>query len=352
MSKRNLWRLLISRQHYRRENTTHLTITSPNGVRDQGYLEIGGIKQWVTVRGNNRANPILLFIHGGPGSTYSIFNSWLVAWEKDFTIIQWDQRGAGKTFRFSHKDGENLSLARLAQDGIEVVEYLCRNFKQQKVILVGSSVGSLTGVMMAKLRPDLFYAYVGTDQNSPDPGQLSRKLALEAFQAAGHKKGIKLLQKIEANQFQRKQRDFVKLNQYLLQATRGVPDMVQDLILPALLTSPDHTFKDILDYFRGMNFSLKYLLNEIINFDFDRLGRKFDLPFFIIQGKHDLITPTRTTQDFFAEIEAPQKEIFLVEQAGHLACFARPEIFLELLLKYVRPLATSQAATPDMGVVR
>ena len=106
-----------------------------------------------------------------------------------------------------------------------------------------------------------------------------------------------------------------------------------------MLASPDHTIKDIVDIFRGMNFSLEHLFNELVAFDFNKIGREFELPFFIFQGDTDIITPTQTAKAYFDEIEAPHKEFSLIRQAGHLACFARPEQFLEELTRRVRPLA-------------
>ena len=141
-----------------------------------------------------RSSCLLFFVHGGPGSTYSIFTPLLRSWEKDFTIVQWDQRGAGKTFRKNGKSGTGiLTFDRLTLDGIEIAEFLRDHLGQEKIILVGSSVGSITGTAMAKRRPDLFSAYVGTDQNtSPDASELSYQLTLDWLRAAGNTKGVKV----------------------------------------------------------------------------------------------------------------------------------------------------------------
>jgi pimeloyl-ACP methyl ester carboxylesterase len=340
MSKNNLLTAFISRKRQQRENARLLEVRTPNGIAESGYVEIGGIAQWVSVRGKDKNNPVLLFIHGGPGSPYSIFSPLLRTWEADFTLVQWDQRGSGKTFGKTGKTGSGyLSFERLAEDGIELAEYLCHKLQQEKIFLVGSSAGSLSALKMAKQRPDLFWAYIGTDQNAPDPRHLSYQLTLEAFQATGNAKGVRLLEKIGSDPANYTRPDFAKLNQYIVKSIRGVPNMITDLILPAMLSSPEHRLKDIFDIIKGMKFSLEHLFDELVAFDFESVGRRFELPFFILHGDNDIITPTVTAQNYFAQIEAPYKEFVLIEQAGHLACFARPEQFRQELLKRVRPLA-------------
>jgi pimeloyl-ACP methyl ester carboxylesterase len=142
-----------------------LAIQSPNGLQEGMYVKIGGIDQWVQIRGEDRGNPVILFVHGGPGgSTIPISSGWQ-SWEKYFTVVQWDQSGAGRTFR---KTGESIAttmtLARMTQDGVEVAEYLRAHLHKDKIVLIGHSWGSFLGIQIVKQRPDLFYAFVGTGQ--------------------------------------------------------------------------------------------------------------------------------------------------------------------------------------------
>jgi pimeloyl-ACP methyl ester carboxylesterase len=342
MSKTNILPDLLLRNRNRRKNTRLLQIHTPNRIVEGRYIKIDGIDQWVTIRGEDYHNPVVLFIHGGPASPYSIFSPLLRSWEKHFTIVQWDQRGAGKTFTRNGKDGSGtITFNRLAQDGIELAEYLCNKLRQQKVILIGSSVGSLIGIMMAKQRPDLFYAYVGTDQNSPDPQHLTYQLTVDSFRNAGHAKGVQLVEKMGPDPTRWSRKDFELRNQYLVKVINDAPNMIMDLILPSMLSSPEHKFSDLIDFFKGMKFSLDHLFDELVAFDFDKVGLCFKLPFFIMHGDKDIITPTATAKAYFDKIEAPFKEYVLIRNAGHLACFARPEQFLEELIKRVRPLATT-----------
>ncbi len=126
------------------------------------FVEIGGIEQWITIRGEDRNNPVLLFLHGGPGDAtnpwgYAAFRSWL----KYFTVVQWDQRGSGRTFgRNGEASASTINPDRMIQDGIELSELLKKRLHKDKIVLVGHSWGSVLGFFMVKSRPDLFYAFV------------------------------------------------------------------------------------------------------------------------------------------------------------------------------------------------
>src|SRR2546426_10743287 len=134
----NMFTALITRKSTQRKLAKDLLITAPNGIVEERFIKIGGIDQWITIRGEDRHNPVLFFVHGGPGSTYSIFTPMLRSWEKYFTIVQWDQRGTGKTLRKTGKSGTGiLTFDRLTRDGIEIAEFLRNHLGQQKLILVG-----------------------------------------------------------------------------------------------------------------------------------------------------------------------------------------------------------------------
>ncbi|WP_066399528.1 alpha/beta fold hydrolase [Neobacillus mesonae] len=341
MSQTNILREIVLRKRNQRKNAKELQISTANSIVEGCYVKIGGINQWITIRGENRNNPVLLLIHGGPASTYSIFSPLLRSWEKHFNVVQWDQRGAGKTFGKNGKEGSGvITFDRLVKDGIEAAEYLRDKLGHQKVILIGSSVGSLIGIMMAKLRPDLFYAYVGTDQNAPDSQNLLYTLSVNAFREAGISKGVQLLEKMGFDQAQWNRKDFDKKNRLIVKTIKDVPNMITDLFLPSMLSSPEHKIRDLMDIFKGMSYSLDHLFDELINFDFKKYG-KFELPVFIFHGDHDIITPTELARAYYDEIEAPHKEFVLIKNAGHLACFARPNQFLEELINRVCPLVST-----------
>ncbi|KRF20050.1 alpha/beta fold hydrolase [Paenibacillus sp. Soil787] len=352
MNKKHLiWDLLL-RKLNQRKNAKKLNFHTPNGIALERFIQIGGIDQWITIRGEDRNKPVLFFIHGGPASTYTVFSPLLRSWEKYFTIVQWDQRGAGKTFRRNGVNGSGeITFDSLANDGLEVAEFLCKHLNQEKIILVGSSMGSFIGVMMVKRRPDLFHAYVGTDQNvGPDPDHLSYQMTLEGLRAAGNKKGVQAIERIGSDPLKWSRKDFDERNRWIIKSTTTVPNMIMDIMLPAILSSPGHTIRDIIDIFKGMNYSLDLLFDELMTFDIRNLGLEFDIPFFIFQGDTDSMTPTALAQAYFDDIRAPFKEIVLIHNAGHLAAFARTEQFLDELRMRLSPLVDSASKKDDISL--
>ncbi|MEH6938302.1 alpha/beta hydrolase [Bacillus sp. JJ664] len=342
MTKSNILPDLFFRKFNQRKNAKKLVINTEHMINEEKYVTIGGIEQWITVRGEDKRNPILFFIHGGPASTYSVFNSLLRSWEKHFTLVQWDQRGAGKTFKKNGKEGSGtITLNQLMEDGIELSSVICNQLEQDKIILIGSSVGSLIATLMIKQRPDLFFAYVGTDQNCVDTDNLAYQLAIEALEKTGNTRNLDVLKKIGPDHTKWTMKEYDKRNQILVKTIKNVPNMIMDLMLPAMLSSPQHSIIDIIDILKGMKFSGDQLFNELMNFDYRSLGKEFSIPFFIFHGDQDIITPTKNAERFFQEINAPLKEFVYIKNAGHLACFARPEQFLIELIERVRQLAMS-----------
>ena len=139
-------------------------IVSPNGVQENYKVPLGDINQWIYVRGQNRANPIILFVHGGQASPMSPISwTWQRPLEEYFTIVNYDQRAAGRSFLEADPEtvGKTLKIDRYVDDAIELAEHLKRKYKKRKVILVGHSWGTIISVNAAIKRPDLFYAYVG-----------------------------------------------------------------------------------------------------------------------------------------------------------------------------------------------
>ena len=134
-----------------------LEIRTPNGIDESGLQRIGGIEQWVSIRGRDLANPVIVIAHGGPGSGLSpLIAETTLGWERHFTVVHWDQRGAGRTFSRAKAGQGEMTLARIAEDGLEVTAYALKRTGQAKAILFGGSWGTVVAVAMARRRPDLF----------------------------------------------------------------------------------------------------------------------------------------------------------------------------------------------------
>ncbi|MGZ3681811.1 MAG: alpha/beta fold hydrolase, partial [Ktedonobacterales bacterium] len=318
-----------------------LKITSPDGIVEERFVRIGGIDQWIGIRGEHRDNPVLLVVHGGPGFPYSPCASVLRRWEKYFTIVEWDQRGAGKTFGRSGKAGTGeLTFDRLAADGLEVAEFLRSYLRQRQIILLASSAGTLVGLPMVQRRPDLFSAYVGTDLNvhTLRAETLTYQVILERLRTAHNKKGVVILEAMGPDSSRWDIKAWTRKQQLTMQADPLMRDLPRTLLLGSPLTSPTHTLRDVWHVFAGQQFSQTQLFTQLIAHDAWRWGTRFEVPFFLFQGDSDLFTPTALAQEYFADVDAPIKKSALIKNAGHFAAFTQPDQFLAELLAHVRPL--------------
>ena len=114
--------------------TRALPVHTPDRVNEEMFVRIGGIDQWITIKGDDRTNPVVLFLHGGPGDALSPFaDAMYVGWGSEFTLVQWDQRGAGRTYAKSGPSIEpTMTVQRMADDGIEVAEFLTKYLNKKE----------------------------------------------------------------------------------------------------------------------------------------------------------------------------------------------------------------------------
>lgn len=338
--------LVSLRVYHQRTNAPRFTIQSPNGIEESGYVKIGDSQQWLQIRGQDRDNPVLLCVHGGPGGTWIPLTENFIAWEKQFTVVLWDQRGAGKSLGATGVSiAETMSVDRMTRDGIEVAEYLRTHLRKDKVVLLGHSWGSILGINMAKRRPDLFSAYVGTGQASDMPRSIAMAYAqLQAqARAANDQRTLKTLAQIGQPPFDSRE----KIEGFFSSVDKYPPasDQAAMKIIGAKLLAPkpDYSLHDEFDRVRGfMVVPPLRVYREMLDTRLASLGPHFDLPVFFIQGSEDKLTPASLAQDYFNTIDAPHKELVLLEGGGHFAFLSMAGKFLEELVNRVRPMATKQ----------
>ena len=268
------------------------------------YVPIGGIEQWIQIRGEDRNNPVLLFVHGGPGASTLTLSSGWQPWEKYFTVVQWDQRGTGRTYRMTGSSiAPTMTVDRMTQDGIEVAEFLQTHLHKSKLILVGHSWGSFLGIHMVKERPALFFAYVGTGQIIGSPTWKAKPLeSAQGFHDSGLGNNFKI----------------------------------------SPLTMPGFTLLDYYYEWRGSQLSHKYLFGlngPMGKADLRSLGLDFSVPIFFFEGTEDFNTPIEPAERYLEEISAPHKEFVRFEGANHFLPLNRPDEFLKELCLRVRPSA-------------
>jgi pimeloyl-ACP methyl ester carboxylesterase len=326
-----------------------LAIATPNRIVEEQFVNVGGIDQWIQIRGEDRDNPVLLVLHGGPGWPNAVFTLPLRSWEQHFTVVQWDHRGAGKTLGRNGKAGSGeMTFDRRVSDAIELTEFLCRYLRKEKIILLAESMGTLTGTPLIKRRPDLFHAYVATDLyvNMVQNEALKHQMTLDRLQAAGNSKGVGALESIGADPTRWDLRAWNLNMAWAFRTNLPTPNLDRKVLLPLVLSSPIYTLRDIYTVFAGFQWSTAQMFDELMAYDARRLGTRFEVPFFLFQGENDVVTVTSLAKEYFAEVVAPTKQLALIKDAGHFAAFTQPDQFLTELLTWVRPLESSPSR-PD-----
>jgi pimeloyl-ACP methyl ester carboxylesterase len=339
---------LAWRRARQRRGAKALEITAPNGIVEQRFVSIGGIDQWIQIRGEDRANPVLLVLHGGPGWPNAVFTLPLRPWEKHFTVVQWDHRGAGKTLGRNGKDGSGeMTFERRVDDAVELIEFLRQHLGADKVIVLAESMGTLTGLPLVMRRPDLVAALVVTDLYVDMAANEARKyqLTLERLRAAGTTKGIAALEKIGADPTRWDLQAWNTNMAWAFRTNLPTPNLDRRLLFPLALSSPLYTLRDLYTLFTGFQWSTAQMLTQLKAYDARRLGTRFEVPFFLFQGESDVVTLTTLATEYFEEVEAPTKGLALIKDAGHFAAFTQPERFLAELLTRVRPLAAAPSPT-------
>ncbi len=331
-------------------------ITSPGGIEELRAVEIGGIKHWISVRGRDRRNPILLFIHGGPAST-EMPVSWLYqeAWEDYFTVVQWDQRGAGKTAASNDAVPvtPTITIDRMTKDGEELVAHLREHYGKQKIFVLGHSWGSVIGLNIARAHPEWLHAYIGMGQfiYGPENERVGYSFALREARRAGNADAIGELEAIAPYP---NADGKVSLEQILAQRkwltyfgglTAGRQNFEYEQ--RARLLSPDYTPDDhAADASIGT--SLIQLLPGLTQLDYRGVSR-IECPVFLMAGRRDFATPSEIAAEWFEKLEAPTKRLFWFERSAHMMQFEQPgKLFLHLV-RDIRPLAerVGDAAPPD-----
>lgn len=333
---------LLHRKLHQRRKAAALQIRSPHGIAEERFVKIGGIEQWIGIRGEDEKNPVLLLIHGGPGSSCSIFTPLIRSWESHFTVVQWDQRGGGKTLGRTGQGGTGeLTMDRLIRDGIEVAEFVRARLRKDRVILLACSLGSTFGLSMIRRRPDLFCAWVGTDQNvgRARDREANHKAILKRLRAIGLNKGVAALGKIGPDPSRWTAKDFVTTAQWTMKSDPHTCVRTMKLLKSSIWFSPSHTLRDIKLFISGMNFSIAQLFPEVPGYDAWQEGTRFEIPFFIFQGEDDVLTLPSLAKAYFDDVVAPVKGMALIRDAGHFAAFTQPAQFLNELVVRVRPLA-------------
>ena len=298
-------------------------------LNEAQYVLIGGVLQWVTIKGKNCSNPVVLMVHGGPGNPLGIYHDSLFQdFEENFTIVHWDQRGSGRTYQAQFETGKltldkitnkNLSIDLLVKDGLEVSDYIRKRLGKEKVIISGSSWGSFLATKMAHSAPNKYYFYVGLSQlvngrkNYAESYKKVKTMAIER----NDKVALDILNRIGPPDWT-SPASFGKLRRIVRRYESETTDnpvqwQVEEEYLSEV-SSPTYIFAEEFSFlkFVGLNGD-----GMVRNIALDECCTHLKIPIYLIQGRKDLLTVPAVTKEFFEKIKAPEKEYIEIENSGH-----------------------------------
>jgi len=308
--------------------------TSAQRIEEASFITIGGIEQWVTIRGDDRRNPVLLLLHGGPGDVQSPLVSTYAPYEKAFVLVQWDQRGAGRTFAKNGAAG--VTRETLIADAIDLAEQLHKRFPRTPLILFGHSWGTIIASGMAQQRPELFAAYVGTGQVSSWAGtvQFQFDFLKQRYKETGDTAALAALEAIGKP-------DPKNVKQYFgfsrpIRQNMNASDTAWLTGLRKAYSANGVTEEMVKTIGDGMSASGSALIDASIEGDLSATATSFKIPYYIIQGRHDLFTPTPLVEAYFAKVSAPKKRLIIIEDAGHFALATHQAEVIAALKEVIR----------------
>jgi pimeloyl-ACP methyl ester carboxylesterase len=302
-------------------------------------VQVGGVTQWIRVRGTDTANPVLLLIQQGPG--LPMINEarrfeHVLGLEQAFTVVYWDQRGCGRSLR-RRQDRAGISRERLVDDTVSLLSLLLDRFGG-KTYVAGFSFGATLGAYAAGQRPDLVAALVaaGMDIDGAAAGTCAYDFALAAARQRGRRRATRQLEAIgppphlTSKQFTTRVRWATNFGGVTTGETYAT--LVRGL-LASLVRSPDYSAADIIRTVRGISATQAALLSELARMDLAATLPRIDVPVILVQGRHDQVAPGAAAQRYTSLLQAPDKELVWFENSAHTPHLEEPGKFRDLLLR-------------------
>lgn len=316
-------------------------IDTPTGISSLEKITLGALKQWIFIRGTDQNNPILLFLHGGPGAPFlGMSSSRKLDAEliKHFTVVHWDQRGAGKSY---NKDipVDTMTVDRFVEDCNELIDYLRTKFNTKKVFLVGHSSRSVIGMKTASKYPEKIHAYVGVAQiiNEYEQQKASYNFLVEQAEKSGDIGRLNAIEAIGPPPY-KSYKTYLEMENNITHYGGFVHNIsMGKMILIALnfITSPEYSLSEGFRTFRnkGFYFTMKVMWDELKNINLMKEIQFIKVPIYFFEGKYDMTTPIGLIENFYNNLEAEKgKNLIIFEHSGHLPMIEEKKRYEELLI--------------------
>ncbi len=312
-------------------------------ISEKIYVQIGGVKQGMFIRTKNTENPVLLFLHGGPGfPNYFLFEKFNPGLEDFFTVCYWEQRGGGLSYT-PEVSLESVNLTQFAADAIEVTNYLRKRFGKEKIYLLAWSGGTTIALPAVSQAPELFHAYIAMGQltRQRESERIAYDFMLKRFIELNDQKSVKELRKFRDLKSESDLISFynsgtrdILMHELGIGTMRNMKSVFKDIFLP-VWTCRAYTLKEKYNIWKSKIFFLSKtnLKTETLTTDFSAAYPEIDIPIFFICGKYDLTVNVDLSKDYYNRLNAPLKGFYTFENSAHGPLFEEPERFREILEK-------------------
>ena len=317
----------------------------PGSVAELVTIDIGGHPQTMLIRGRSVDNPVLLYLAGGPGGTDLGAIRRDVGLEQDFTVVAWDQRGAGKSYA-ALDPIETFTLDQMVSDTVEVTNYLRDRFDVDKIYLVGQSWGSTLGVLTAQQAPELYEAFVGVGQMVSQ--RVTDQMFWEDTLAWAERTGnAALAEKMRSNG----PPPYTNLIEYdsviaYEHDWNAYPEFDPNTEMPAILFVPEYSWMDRMNAFRGFLDTAGILYPQLQDIDFRADVASLRIPTVVVLGEHEARGRAVLAEEWFEMLDAPAKDMIVIPGGGHRAHFDQPAIFADIMrgVRDTSPVGEGSAA--------
>lgn len=313
----------------------------PGSIATMEKIELGGVDQWIVIRGKSIDNPLILLLSGGPGSSemgrFLKFNKKL---EDDFIVVNWEQRGCGKSYP-AIRDKEAMTVDQYVSDINELTNYLKDRFNKEKIYLLGHSWGTIIGTKAVQKYPEQFHAYIGAAQmvNVLETDQYMYEYVMGAAERAGNQKLVNKLKEAGKPPYYGKG----LLNKYRLFLT-SYADYYKDenpfyeknrewYNPGSMIMLDEYTFIDKIRFFQGMLNTFPLMYQKLQEIDFVTQANKLDIPVYYMIGRHDYTA--KFIEEYFEILEAPKKELFWFENSAHGEIWTEADKFHDIMVNRV-----------------
>lgn len=300
-------------------------------------INLGGVEQWISMRGNDINNPVILMLHGGPGACdMCMWSDYGKGLEKHFIVVTWDQRGAGKSYKSLFPETK-ITIEQFISDTHELVTILMKRFNKTKIYLHGHSWGSILGIKTVLKYPELFYAFVGTGQvvNSPITEKIIHNFALTKAKALNNSETIGEPPYTGKDSFEKSSINdkwFVEFNGYYFKSGFN-EDYVKHI-----MNAKEYTIEEKKNFSNAMLDLGKLLFNQLGTINFMEEASKLMVPVYFMIGRYDfqnLPKDKNPIEDYFDILEAPKKELIWFEESAHFPQFEEANKFNKLMVNKV-----------------